>query len=331
MQEWFADPCIVPIYVEISPTSICNHNCVFCAYNYTKGNDILNADKIITFLNESAEMGVESIMVAGEGEPLIHKGLDKIISNSKLEYALSTNGVLATRDKLIDIIGKLAWIRFSIDAGDALTHSLIHMTSIKDWYTILDNIHNACLLRERSDSKCEIEVQFIALNENIWSLRNFIETFIDSKVDMIIIKPYSKGMYEANPLDEIYDSWLIDYIKDIITGYNDSRIKFRKHAFSACIETKPYLACYALPFWAYISANGNVYACGNHVGNDDYYCGNINKDSAKEVWLGERRQKIIQKVMTGFDINKCRKNCRMSVNNDFLFGQVELPKNYKFI
>ena len=48
-------------------------------------------------------------------------------------------------------------------------------------------------------------------------------------------------------------------------------------------EKKPYCLCHAVPFfWAHIMTNGDVYSCGNFLGDKEFNLGNFNKNSFKD-------------------------------------------------
>ena len=68
----FEDKLQAPIYVEISPTGICNHKCLFCHYNYLGHEGKFKKGKMLKLIRELASMGVKSIVFAGNGEPTLH-------------------------------------------------------------------------------------------------------------------------------------------------------------------------------------------------------------------------------------------------------------------
>ena len=50
-------------------------------------------------------------------------------------------------------------------------------------------------------------------------------------------------------------------------------------------ESERYKTCWSTPaLWFYVSGNGDVYACGAHVGNPNFYIGNIDSESLETIW-----------------------------------------------
>ena len=78
--QWESAKEIYPIYLEISPTGICNHRCLFCAKDYI-GYKKREIDKNILMqrITEMAGYGVKSIMFAGEGEPVLYNDLHEVL------------------------------------------------------------------------------------------------------------------------------------------------------------------------------------------------------------------------------------------------------------
>jgi len=110
---------IHPIYIEISPTSSCNHRCTFCAIDYLgyKGEQ-LDKVELKQFLLDTSNMGVKAIMFGGEGEPSLYPHLEEMIIYTKevcdMDVALTTNGSLLTEKFLNNCLPHLSWIKFSI-------------------------------------------------------------------------------------------------------------------------------------------------------------------------------------------------------------------------
>ena len=129
VSDWLKGNPIYPIYIDICPYGGCNHRCIFCAYNYTKYESIsLDTGILKSTINNMADIGVKAIMYSGEGEPLLHKDISSIVNHTNLngiDVAVTTNGVMFTKEFSEKCLGSLSWIKVSIDAGRAETYAKI--------------------------------------------------------------------------------------------------------------------------------------------------------------------------------------------------------------
>ena len=97
VSDWQKNRLIAPIYVEISPVSYCNHQCLFCGLDFAhEERASLDADILMTKIEEMGRLGVKSIMFAGEGEPLLHPRMAEIASHTRncgIDVSITTNGM----------------------------------------------------------------------------------------------------------------------------------------------------------------------------------------------------------------------------------------------
>ncbi len=124
LNRWRKNPFSVPpIYVEISPVGMCNHRCTFCAPEMLGyPNRSLDTEILIKRLNEMKQLreadpdglGIKAIQYAGEGEPTLHKDLEKIFFETRkanIDVALLTNATGLTE---------------KLSAQDYPTHKWLH-------------------------------------------------------------------------------------------------------------------------------------------------------------------------------------------------------------
>jgi len=135
---------IYPIYVEFSPVGACNHRCVFCAFDYIGYKTVMWDSRIFKKrVFEMGKLGIKSMLIAGEGEPLFHKEIDLMAEYGKkagIDVAFSTNFVFFDKRNGYSLIKHSKWIKVSINAGTRETYSKIHRTKPQDFDKVIDNI-----------------------------------------------------------------------------------------------------------------------------------------------------------------------------------------------
>ena len=323
VSRWLNGETVAPIYVEIGPINACNHKCSFCALDYmpNKGKSIDKA-VLISALKNMAEFGVKSVMFAGEGEPLCYPDLVEVVEKGKrygLDIAITTNGILFTKDTLKRMLKNLSWVKFSIDAGTAETYSKVHGCRKDDFDKALGNIKIASYLKNKESLKCAVGCQMLLIPDNILEVEQLIKKIKGSGADYLILKPYSQHPHSINKivLDlKKYDNLLFDLSKN----YSDDRFKVIYRNLSAReIEQNEvsYKLCHGINFFALIDASGNVIPCNLFYENQEFYYGNINNNPFEDVWKSEKRKKVVEKIYKKGCLD-CRKGCRLNFINKYL-------------
>ena len=339
VNEWLTKGDIYPIYIEISPAGACNHRCTFCAVDYI-GYQVVFLDKDIlkNQLKEMGELGIKSVMFAGEGEPLLHKDLPEIIRHTKesgIDVAITSNAVPLTKNWCIEALGSVTWIKASINAGTPETYSQIHKTDKKDFHKVIRNLEFATTLRNKKNWPCTIGSQMILLPENTNEAITLAKTMKEIGCDYLVIKPYSQHKTSiTREYENIHYEGISDLEKELDLLNSDKfSVVFRSNTINKLTETDSYYTkCYSTPnFWAYIMADGSVFGCSAYLLDDKFCYGNINQNTFKEIWEGEKRKRNIDFVKNELDIKDCRKNCRMDEVNRYLWDLKHPPEHYNFI
>ncbi len=328
---------VYPVYVEISPVGHCNHRCTFCAVDYIGyKNRALDTQNLCNNIAIMAENDVRSIMFAGEGEPMLHPDIGmitKFTSMSKIDVAFTTNGTAMTNKFLSEALGYITWIKVSLNAGDEETYAKIHRCPAKHFDMVWHNIANAVRLRDINGYKATIGVQCVLLPENAHTIDDLAKRCKDVGVDYLVIKPYSHHLSsETQQYRDIKYGQDYKILLETLSMYTSSNFEIitRDKSMEAWdAEDRGYTTCHSTPYmWAYVMASGDVYACSAHIGNDMFNLGNINDTNFDIIWRGEKRKVLIDKMLNGFDISTCRKNCRMDKVNRFM-NDIKNPGEHK--
>lgn len=335
--QWIKGEDIYPVYMEIAPCGGCNHRCKFCALDYLGYKpDCLKTETLINFLKEIASCGVKSVMFAGEGEPLLHKDIAKLVISARkmgLDVSITTNGVLLTKELLEQILPHLSWLRISFNAGTAKTYSLIHRTDPKDFERVIKNIKEGVHIKKKNNYACTIGIQFLLLNENYSEVSGLAEILKHKEVDYLIVKPYSQHPLSINRLKSQLDyKKLLSLEKDLDKYATENfHVIFRRNTMMKIPKSKPYKKCFGIPFWAYLSSQGDLYACSTFLSDKRFCYGNIYRSSFKDLWKSKKRKKIMQMMKDNWDIENCREVCRLDEINRYLWELKNPPLHVNFI
>jgi radical SAM protein with 4Fe4S-binding SPASM domain len=119
-----------------------------------------------------------------------------------------------------------------------------------------------------------------------------------------------------------------DYLNLLPQEFNskDFEVIVRTNAIKQEIEGKHhYEKCRATPnFWVYSMADGGVFTCSAHLMDNRFSIGNLNTQSFREIWEGNKRKQNWE-LMKDFDIKQCRLNCRMNGQNQYLYDLEHAP------
>ncbi len=336
---WDEKKSIYPIYVEITPIGSCNHRCTFCSVDYIGYKSIKQEEELLKKrIKEMAQLGVKSIMFAGEGEPTLYKPLPNILdvcTEVGIDTSLTTNAVAINAKTMHNYLKNCSWIKVSINAGDKQTYAKIHQTKQTDFEKVVQNLTLASKIKKEKNYSCTIGSQMLLLPENEHTALNLAKTMRDAGVDYLVIKPYTQSLYGTSRIYEgqTYDKML--YLEEKLKEYETETFKivFRANTMKKLNEIKqPYSKCYSTPyFWAYIMADGSVYGCSAYLQNEKFNYGNINTHSFKEIWEGKKREEAISFIENNLDISLCRKNCRMDEVNRYLWNLKNPNSHVNFI
>jgi len=338
VSEWQVNRLIAPVYLEVSPVSYCNHKCIFCALDFAMLQKFkLDSHSFSRRLREMKGM-VRSIMYAGEGEPLLHEDLPRLIQETKksqMDAAITTNGSLGNYSLWKELLPSLEWLRFSFNGGSPETYARVHNVSEKEFYKALRSIEEATRVKRDHNLRTTIGVQYLLLDENWTDIEKVLALFSGMGLDYLSFKPYSHHPQMLKSKDYNYDEDKINNLLNIVSKYrkkSDCEIVLREEALKKYMnQQRSYRHCYALPFWGYIASDGEFYTCSVFIKQKEFSAGNIYEQPVKDIFTGFKRKQSIEFCEKELDISKCRINCRMGRINEFLEFLQDPPGHINFI
>ena len=335
---WSIGASIYPIYMEISLSGSCNHRCTFCALDFMEYQKrFLDTEVLMERLSEMGRLGLKSVMYGGEGEPLLHNQAVEIINHTKkngIDVALTTNAALLNKSVAERILGSMEWLKVSIGAATEDTYVRIHRTRRADFNNVIENLSNAVKIKRDNGYSCTLGMQLLLLPENKDEVVPLAKIARDIGMDYLVVKPYSQHpLSRTNRYSNIkYDDFMgiADELSEINT--KDFHTVFRLRTMKKWDENaREYNRCFALPFWSYIDAAGNVWGCSAYLGDHRFLYGNIYKNTYQEIWEGKRRKESLEWVENELDADQCRVNCRMDEINRYLWKLRNPVEHVNFI
>lgn len=334
--NWEKAKGIYPIYVEVGPVGACNHRCVFCAYDYIGYQTrTLSLELLSNRIPEMGRLGVKSIMFAGEGEPLLHKDINKIVQITQaagIDASFTTNANVLPKGFLEEALPLVSWVKASINAGSPETYAAIHRTDAKNFELALNNLTKMVQARKGNNLGVTLGAQILLLPENAHEIRQLAEICRDRVgLDYLVVKPYShvdRSLTQTyKDLDYKQFLHLEDSCRDLNT--DSFNVVFRSNTMRKYMEADRYPRCYTVPFlWAHIMASGVVNGCGAYLNIPEFEYGNLHDQSFREIWEGEKRKANWSFILNELDISDCRKNCRMDEVNRYLYQVIDNPPSH---
>jgi MoaA/NifB/PqqE/SkfB family radical SAM enzyme len=334
--KWQKGEDIYPIYMAISPSSLCNHKCNFCVYHYKEFKPVyFPMDKYKRLVIEFANSGLKALFFSGDGEPLINKHTPEMMQLAKekgIDVALNTNGSLLTKDKADVILPVASWIRVSLNAGSAQNYKSIHGTSDKDFQKVIDNLEYMVSLKKEKGLDCTIGVQCTVTKDNFHEIKSIAHLMQKIGVDYFSVKPFLK--HPGTEYDSTIEN-LDEYLKDLgaLKELNTDDYQFHlREALFHPSEPRKYNKCLSLPFMVELDASGELYTCGPHIGNPDFSYGNTFEHGYAGVWESDKKKNTMKRIQDIKDLDKhCMSNCRPNALNEFLWKLSTPPTHTNFI
>lgn len=143
---------VAPVTLDLWPALTCNARCPLCQYRVSGARDEVDRTNKLEIMTPAlaeeifagaAQCGVRSVILTGGGEPTLNPNLGeiaRIASRHGLRWGLNTNAFEAS-DALFKTLLNAgpAYIKLSIDAGSAESHSAIYNVPKHHYKHVIDN------------------------------------------------------------------------------------------------------------------------------------------------------------------------------------------------
>lgn len=313
-----------PLYMELSPVGVCNHRCIFCAYDFIGyPNRKLEKERTLALLDELAECGLKSILFAGEGEPLVHPDIAEFILRARrnaIDVGLFTNGQLLKKELAEIILPALTFMRFSFNGGTRQNYADVHSVHPDVFDTVVANIREAAQIKLQSGLSVDIGAQFVLIPENREYLASAAEILKQCGVDYLAVKPFMQREFQAYQLQQQFSGEALDDLFCQVENFASASFSViaRRDTFLN-YGVRHYSHCYGTSFITVLNSAGILSTCLPYWEQPEFSFGNIYEHSFKDIWNSDQRMSVKAHLERSLDTHKCPPNCRPNAVNDYLW------------
>ena len=187
-----------PNHIWLEPTNRCNNRCRHCGHFYSDfGKDM--PDSVIDEVKKALLPHVKSVRLVGYGEPLIAKGIIRILDeclHRNIHVNLTTNGILCRDPRIVKMLVDCeVCLNFSIDGASPRTFNFVR-PYIK-WEDVIKALE---LIKQTKDSagcdnRFDLQFNFVPMKVNIYDLPKLIQLASQYGASTVKLLPLS---YEDN-------------------------------------------------------------------------------------------------------------------------------------
>lgn len=272
-----------PKSILIETLNLCQGNCKFCPYTRIRKNEktvFFDTERFKELIKEMSNHEVKRITLFNNNEPLLDYRICEFIKfaheNLKdTEITLSTNGILLTMDKLIELkaVG-LTTLYISIPTINKENYKEIMGVSLEKLLKLLEKIEDKEL--------CKM------IRIAVPKTKYYDHDLMKEKLGKYLICEWDLEYKENWKIDDIYNE-VIDFV----------------HYVGPCDRPMDQMV---------ISSNGNVIICCRDW-NYQNIVGNVYEKSIYDIWHGKEMKKIQEHIAYGdYDSIDCCKDCNMNKN-----------------
>lgn len=302
------------VYLDVN-TNICNHRCTFCDGFYRPlQTRSIPTERLLRLADEMAEVGVLAVVVAGDrGEPLLHTGLPRMLTqlaDAGIAVGAYTNGTVLP-ENLVAPLGRLAWIRVSVDAATAHTHQIMHgyPDHRDDFARLLRNLPVLAGLAS------DLGVSFILDPDNIDEIEQAADVLLGAGAQFIEYKPKYLPDYTPDA------AWLAANAERIGTAITaaqhtwgdrvvvNNQVTGLLNGGTAPTLTRDHRQCLTSLLRMVISTHG-CYPCTPYRGEPARRFGDILTQTLHEVLGSPERRALLDRT--------CDRICAYDRQNDYL-------------
>lgn len=179
-----------PWNISIPVADICNARCPFCT-SWFQGTRCLLLEEVDRFAMVLRH--AKLVCLGGHGEPLVHPQFEELghrlteLLDPRSEAYIITNGLLL--DRTMDILVRFnKGFNISLNAATAATHHEVMQLGANALPRIVEATRRLVHLRDTEDSRIDISLSFVVIQQNVHELAPYIALGNELRVNRLYVR-----------------------------------------------------------------------------------------------------------------------------------------------
>jgi len=303
-----------PFFINVDITRRCNLSCQGCQYHSSQirktlhknyNVDFISLDLVEKLCSDLPNLDTHEVFLLGQGEPLLHPHIDKIISSFKQSgclVQLFTNGTLINESKARMLVASgLDVLRVSLWATNNKEYEKCYPgTNPEKMQKTFDGIRSVHNIKIKHDRIHPHIILTTPLNRHNWkSIKERVRLAYSLGCNGVMFDIYQHwGEFKSDALssDEISElclklSGLRADLEQLSLKHNIDEILLRYSLGETAWRSLP---CYAGWFHTRIHVDGRILPCGACT----LSLGNLTENSLTKIWNGSEYRSFRNKMLS---------------------------------
>jgi len=304
-----------PVYVSVDVTRRCNLKCVGCRFHSPHANLPSPGDASVRDLDvgmfrglcgELQTLGTSSMLLLGEGEPLLHPSIFEMIAIAKeagFYVTLFTNGTLLDRERIGALIGSgLDNLQVSLWASSRAEYELSYPgTDPARFDTVIGNLTQFASQKAASRSRVPRVVLHSTMTRfNSRSAAALAELALQSRCDGLSLWPLRtvKGQLDSMAIAQVDEPDLLGSLAALrrrLDGLSlEHNVRQLELSYRVGREVWRRYPCYIGWIHSKIKTDGTVVPCSDC----DLVLGSLGEAGFAEIWNGASYRQFRRQTRT---------------------------------
>ena len=297
------------IVTELDLTNKCNNRCPNCCGINANGAE-LSKEQIERIANDLYAMDNKGVILSGGGEPLLSPHFAyalQLLHSKGMRIGLNSNGLALTEEKAKQIAKQCAYFRISLDAATPEMYKKTHGMPKEALEKVIANAKMFRKVKEELNSSINFGIGFLTNRETATEMDAFVRLCQEIGADFDQFRPFTEDDYD------ITDQYLALKNKYETENFQVKASK-QKYQYMYDAPKRQYDRCRGMFFSTVITADAKVFACLHHRQDEQFYLGDLDKQTLEDIFLSPR----IREVYQNMDCSKCLVLCRNDIFNKTL-------------